>query len=212
MVTECPFGILQLIPCVSCPVGSLRYPLVLLMVVIPCEQRFTVGFKVSLEEVVSLREVLFPDEVSTSEIQVGTQLVKQFCMVFTVTRSHPTLLIRSCVQRVQLFGDAVEPACQIEEGRRIVLLLEIQFLISGLILFGDSLKPRQKDFLIRPVCRVFLQQVGHQFLRLVEVLATLDIRPCLTELFFLSPQARCYHEQQEKQRYRLLPLHLRILN
>ena len=38
------------------------------------------------------------------------------------------------------------------------------------------------------------EQVSHQLLSLVIVLTTLDISPCLRELFLLSPQARCYHE------------------
>ena len=124
-------------------------------------------------------------EVDAPVIEVAAVHIEQGGMLLTVVELDPALFIGQGINRVEpleclkhLFGRS-------KEIGSIVLLLEVKFFVTLLVLLLLGIKEREPYLVISTVSRVF-QQVGHELLGRRKVIALLNKLPGLGDILLLG--------------------------
>ena len=110
------------------------------------EKRMAGGVKIGLEETVGFVEVFFFNMPCSAGKEITAQQIHLFCVA-------PTVFVFA-VKGIERLGDEVQTANEREKLCRVVLLLQIEFLVRGLILTLNGFIPSEVDARVLPVDRI----------------------------------------------------------
>ena len=184
--------------------------LVLLAIVALLEHRLTGALDVAVKELVGVGIFLLVQKPDAAVVEIGTDMSQIVAVTLAELKVPPALLVGRSLYGVILKRHLEELAGVVEELRRIVFLLQIQLLVTLLILFANGVEVNRPDFPVGTVRRV-----GKQFLHacrcLVEILSRLHLVLSCLNLLLLSRGRHGRHQNQKHQRKRLpyinLPFH-----
>ena len=109
-------------------------------------------------------------------------MIQLISMLLTDLRFHLSLFIRIHIYIIKLLRNLKELSGEIEELGSIILLLEIEFFVTLLVLLTYGIEVEVPDFLVVLIGRIS-QKFLHACLRLRQVLARLHL--ILRQLYFL---------------------------
>ena len=149
------------------------------------EQGLAGTVQVTVEERECLVRAVVRQKEPSSQVQVTAYLVEGLSMFLAVLRTDASFLVRAGVKGVQPLADEEHAPREVEECGSVVFLPQVQLLVAHVVLSLYGLIEQRMNLGIHPIRRVFLQQGGEHLLGLVEVLAALNVRTCLSHLLLL---------------------------
>ena len=190
-------GILHLIAGIYGIIGSQRQMLVLQTVIVRLEQRLVGTIYVTVEELIGIGILLLTEEPQSTVKEIGADMGKIISMLLTEFDIHLSLFIRNHLYRIKLLRNLKELPGEIEELGSIILLLEIEFFVTLLVLLTYGIEVEAPYFLVVLIGRIS-QKFLHARLRLRQVLARLHL--ILRQLYFLLlGKARRWHKKEHPQ-------------
>ena len=190
-------GILHLIAGIYGIIGSQRQMLILLTVIVRLEQRLVGTIYITVEELIGIGIFFLTNEPESTVKEIGADMGKIISMLLTEFDIHLSLFIRNHLYRIKLLRNLKELPGEIEELGSIILLLEIEFFVTLLVLLTYGIEVEAPYFLVVLIGRIS-QKFLHARLRLRQVLARLHL--ILRQLYFLLlGKARRWHKKEHPQ-------------
>ena len=190
-------GILHLIAGIYGIIGCQRQMLILLTVIVRLEQRLVGTIYITVEELIGIGILLLTEEPQSTIKEIGADMGKIISMLLTEFDFHLSLFVRNHLYRIKLLRNLKELSGEIEELGSIILLLEIEFFVTLLVLLTYGIEVEVPYFLVVLIGRIS-QKFLHACLRLRQVLARLHL--ILRQLnFLLLGKARRWHKKEHPQ-------------
>ena len=122
--------VLHLVAGIYGVIGGCRQMLVLLAIVVLLEHRLTGALDVAVEEFVGVGIFLLVQKPDAAVVEIGTDMSQILAVPLAELKVPPALLVGRSLYGVILKRHLEELTGVVEELRRIVLLLQIQFLVT----------------------------------------------------------------------------------
>ena len=131
--------------------------LVLLHIVVRFEHRLFGTIDVAVEELIGILILLLVEKPDSAIVEIRADMSQIILVSLAELQVLPALLVGHRLHRVKLQRHLEELAGVVEELRRIVLLLQIQLLVTLLILFAHGVEINRPYFLVGTVHRIVEQ-------------------------------------------------------
>ena len=128
--------------------------------------------------------------IGAAKIQVRTKGVECLAVILAICRFDTALSVRTGIQRIKRLSNFVHSFGQSEECCRIVLLLQVELLVSLCIQSLYGIKPSGINLGILTIGGILLEQIDHHLLSFVEVLTAFYNRARVTNLLLLGNRGR----------------------